>query len=211
MPADRELVRELFCAFAELPTGERAAHLTSQYVDADVRAAVERLLAAHDHPSGIVRQPAPSVPTGPYVPIAELAGTRIGPYELREQIGEGAFGLVFVAEQQEPVCRKVALKTIKPGMDSAQVFARFERVRQALALMDHPHIAKVLDAGATECGQPYFVMELVRGISITEYCDNQHLTPRERVELFVSVCPSSTSYSPRRIDRGSVQSCSRLR
>src|SRR5438105_3719149 len=105
-----------------------------------------------------------------------------------EQIGEGGFGRVFVAEQQEPVKRKVALKVIKPGMDSKQVIARFEAERQALALMDHPNIAKVFDAGATDSGRPYFVMELVRGIPITEYCDQNQLTPRERLELFVTVC-----------------------
>ncbi|MGO9465807.1 MAG: tetratricopeptide repeat protein [Isosphaeraceae bacterium] len=188
MPADRKLVRDLFCAVAELPAVERAAYLTGQSLDTDVRAAVERLLSAHDHPSEILCQPEPGVPTGPYIPIVQRIGTRIGPYVLMEQIGEGGFGLVFVAEQREPVRRKVALKIIKPGMDSAWVLARFERERQALALMDHPHIAKVLEAGATECGQPYFVMELVRGIPITEYCDKQQLTPRERLELFVSVC-----------------------
>ncbi len=105
-----------------------------------------------------------------------------------EQIGEGGFGLVFVAEQQEPVKRKVALKVIKPGMDTRLVIARFEAERQALALMDHPNIAKVLDAGATESGRPYFVMELVRGIPITDYCDKNQLAPKERLELFVTVC-----------------------
>jgi serine/threonine protein kinase/tetratricopeptide (TPR) repeat protein len=105
-----------------------------------------------------------------------------------EQIGEGGFGLVFVAEQQKPVRRKVALKVIKPGMDTREVIARFEAERQALALMDHPNIAKVLDAGATESGRPYFVMEFVRGIAITDFCDQNHLTPRERLELFVTVC-----------------------
>src|SRR5437879_13915729 len=105
-----------------------------------------------------------------------------------EQIGEGGFGLVCVAEQLHPGRRKVALKVIKPGMDSRQVIARFEAERQALALMEHPNIAKVFDAGATDSGRPYFVMELVRGIPITEYCDQNQLTPRERLELFVSVC-----------------------
>jgi hypothetical protein len=105
-----------------------------------------------------------------------------------ELIGEGGFGLVFVAEQQEPIRRKVALKIIKPGMDTRDVIARFEAERQALALMDHPNIAKVLDAGTTESGRPYFVMELVRGIPITDYCDQAQLTPRERLELFVPVC-----------------------
>jgi serine/threonine protein kinase len=120
--------------------------------------------------------------------LAERVGSVIGPYKLMEQIGEGGFGLVFVAEQHEPVRRKVALKVIKPGMDSAQVIPRFEAERQALALMDHPHIAKVLDAGATDSGRPYFVMELVKGIPITEYCDKNQLAPRERLELFVTVC-----------------------
>jgi serine/threonine protein kinase len=98
---------------------------------------------------------------------------------LREQIGEGGFGVVYVAEQEKPVRRKVALKVIKPGMDTREVVARFEAERQALAMMDHPHIAKVLDAGTTDAGRPYFVMELVRGLPITEYCDSHQLTPRE--------------------------------
>ncbi len=115
-------------------------------------------------------------------------GGVIGPYKLMEQIGEGGFGLVYVAEQQEPVKRRVALKVIKPGMDTRDVIARFEAERQALAMMDHPNIARVLDAGATDSGRPFFVMELVRGLPITEYCDKNRLTPRERLELFVSVC-----------------------
>jgi serine/threonine protein kinase/tetratricopeptide (TPR) repeat protein len=121
-------------------------------------------------------------------PITERPGSMIGPYKLKEQIGEGGFGLVFVAEQQEPVKRKVALKVIKPGMDTREVMARFTAERQALALMDHPNIARVLDAGATDSGRPYFVMELVRGIPITEYCDQNHLSPRDRLDLFVTVC-----------------------
>jgi serine/threonine protein kinase len=121
-------------------------------------------------------------------PLVEGPGTRIGPYKLLEPIGQGGMGVVFMAEQETPVRRKVALKIIKPGMDSAQVIARFEAERQALALMDHPHIAKVLDAGTTESGRPYFVMELVKGVPITEYCDGDQLTPRERLELFVPVC-----------------------
>ena len=112
----------------------------------------------------------------------------IGPYKLKEQIGEGGFGLVFVAEQQEPVKRKVALKVIKPGMDTREVLARFAAERQALALMDHPNIARVLDAGSTETGRPYFVMELVRGIPITEYCDQNQLSPRDRLDVFITVC-----------------------
>jgi serine/threonine protein kinase/Flp pilus assembly protein TadD len=120
--------------------------------------------------------------------VTERAGTVIGPYKLLQQIGEGGMGTVYMAEQSHPVQRKVALKIIKPGMDSRQVIARFEAERQALALMDHPNIAKVLDAGATSEGRPYFVMELVKGVPITRYCDDHHLTPRERLELFVPVC-----------------------
>ncbi len=120
--------------------------------------------------------------------IEERPGMVIGPYKLMEQIGEGGMGLVFVAEQQHAVRRKVALKIIKPGMDSRDVIARFEAERQALALMEHPNIARVFDAGTTASGRPYFVMELVKGIPIVEYCDAQRLTTRERLDLFLSVC-----------------------
>jgi serine/threonine protein kinase/Flp pilus assembly protein TadD len=118
----------------------------------------------------------------------EGPGTWVGPYKLLEQIGEGGMGAVWMAEQQQPVCRRVALKVIKAGLDSAQVVARFEAERQALALMDHPHIAKVFDGGTTDSGRPYFVMELVKGTPITKYCDEHRLTPRQRLELFVPVC-----------------------
>ena len=118
----------------------------------------------------------------------EGAGSRIGPYRLLQQIGEGGMGTVFMAEQEQPVRRRVALKIIKPGMDTGQVVARFEAERQALALMDHQNIARVLDAGATASGRPYFVMELVNGVEITKYCDDAKLTPRERLELFIPVC-----------------------
>src|SRR5881409_1444381 len=115
-------------------------------------------------------------------------GTTIGRYKLLQQIGEGGFGVVFMAEQTEPVQRKVALKVIKAGMDTREVNARFEAERQALALMDHPNIAQVLDGGATASGRPYFVMELVRGLPITAYCDQANLSTRERLELFIKVC-----------------------
>ncbi len=121
-------------------------------------------------------------------PVRESAGTVIGPYKLLEHIGEGGFGIVFMAEQHAPVRRRVALKIIKPGMDTKQVLARFDAERQALALMDHPNIARVLDAGATDSGRPYFVMELVRGVPITEYCDQNNLAVHERLDLFVQVC-----------------------
>jgi serine/threonine protein kinase len=107
---------------------------------------------------------------------------------LLEPIGEGGMGIVYMAEQARPVRRTVALKVIKAGMDSRQVLARFEAERQALALMDHPNIAKVLDAGTTDSGRPYFVMELVKGVPVTRFCDERRLTPRERLELFIPVC-----------------------
>ena len=122
------------------------------------------------------------------VVVTEKPGDRIGRYKLLEQIGEGGCGVVFMAEQAEPVRRRVALKIIKLGMDTRQVIARFEAERQALALMDHPNIAKVLDAGATDTGRPYFVMELVRGIRITDYCDQHNLSTHERLDLFIQVC-----------------------
>src|SRR6516162_5825425 len=161
--------------------------------DAGLRAQVESLLAASAKVGSFLNKPAAQVlpgdrGTADYEPIAERPGTVIGPYKLKEQIGEGGMGLVFVAEQQEPVRRKVALKIIKPGMDSKQVIARFEAERQALAMMDHQNIAKVFDAGTTDSGRPYFVMELVHGVPITEYCDANKLTPRQRLELFVPVC-----------------------
>ena len=118
----------------------------------------------------------------------ERTGAMIGRYKLLQKIGEGGFGVVYMAEQVEPVQRKVALKIIKAGMDTKEVIARFEAERQAIALMDHPNIARALDAGATEAGRPYFVMELVHGIPITDYCDQSHLPTRERLQLFIKVC-----------------------
>jgi serine/threonine protein kinase len=120
--------------------------------------------------------------------VTEQPGDRIGGYKLLQQIGEGGCGVVYMAEQEEPVRRRVALKVIKLGMDTKQVIARFEAERQALALMDHPNIAKVLDGGATDAGRPYFVMELVRGVKITEYCDEAKLSTRDRLDLFIKVC-----------------------
>jgi serine/threonine protein kinase/Flp pilus assembly protein TadD len=155
--------------------------------DAALRARVEELLRAHRDAGaflgGTEKQGARCDQ-----PTAERPGTVIGPYKLLQQIGEGGFGVVFMAEQQAPIRRKVALKVLKPGMDTRQVIARFEAERQALALMDHPNIAKVLDAGETSSGRPYFVMELVKGLAITEFCDDSHLLVRQRLELFVSVC-----------------------
>jgi tetratricopeptide (TPR) repeat protein len=183
--------KEIFLAALEkgAPTA-RAAYLDGACrADAALRERVEALLQAHDESQNPLDKPAVELgPTELHMPELEQPGMLIGPYKLMEKIGEGGFGLVFVAEQQQPVRRRVALKVIKPGMDTREVIARFEAERQALALMDHPHIARVLDAGATATGRPYFVMELVRGVPITEYCDQHQLTPRERLELFVTVC-----------------------
>lgn len=118
---------------------------------------------------------------------SEKPGDRIGRFKLLEKLGEGGCGVVYMAEQEEPVRRRVALKVVKLGMDTKEVIARFEAERQALVLMDHPNIAKVFDAGATETGRPYFVMELVRGMPITQFCDQQQLSVRERLELFITV------------------------
>ena len=157
--------------------------------DGNLLRRVEQLLAAHENVAEcFLQQPAGDFgQTVAYVENPTL-GAQIGPYKLLQQIGEGGMGTVYMAEQTHPVQRKVALKLIKAGMDSRQVIARFEAERQALAVMDHVNIARVLDAGATEQGRPYFVMELVHGVPITKYCDDNHLTPRQRLELFVPVC-----------------------
>jgi eukaryotic-like serine/threonine-protein kinase len=157
--------------------------------DAQMRASVEELLKAHSGPGPFMERPAPSLATDiDETPSVERPGAMVGPYRLIEQIGEGGMGIVFVAEQVQPLRRHVALKVIKPGMDSKQVVARFEAERQALALMDHPNIARVLDAGTTDAGRPFFVMELVRGIPISAFCDQARLVLRQRLELFVQVC-----------------------
>jgi non-specific serine/threonine protein kinase/serine/threonine-protein kinase len=184
-PLDEEA---LFHAARHLADPEARALFIDQACgdNAGLAERVRALLEMHEQESDTGEMS--SLQTRDYEPVAERPGARVGPYRLMEQIGEGGFGLVFVAEQQEPVKRKVALKIIKPGMDSQQVVARFEAERQALALMDHPNIARVLDAGATDSGRPYFVMELVRGIPITDYCDKNQLSPRERLELFITVC-----------------------
>ena len=168
----------------------RAAYLDQACSsDAELRAEIESLLHAHDATGGFLEDlPAVPDPTEDYQPIAERPGTVIGPYKLMEQIGEGGFGLVFVAEQHHPIRRRVALKIIKPGMDLRDIIARFEAERQALALMDHANIARVFDAGTTDSGRPYFVMELVRGFPIVDYCDARQLSARDRLELFLSVC-----------------------
>jgi tetratricopeptide (TPR) repeat protein len=176
-------------ALARSCSEERAAYLEQACAgDPAMRASVEALLRANIGASGFMDQPVSALVATVDDPARERPGTVIGPYKLLEQIGEGAFGVVFMAEQTQPLRRKVALKVLKPGMDTRQVIARFEAERQALALMDHPNIARVFDGGETASGRPYFVMELVCGIPITDFCDQNQLSVRERLELFVLVC-----------------------
>jgi serine/threonine protein kinase len=169
---------------------ERAAYLDCTCAgDLELRLRVDQLLRARSEAESFLESPLARPPvTSPAPPSGVLPNAQLGRYRLLEQIGEGGFGVVYMAEQQEPVRRKVALKVIKPGMDSRDVIARFEAERQALALMDHPNIAKILDAGQTASGSPYFVMELVRGIPITEFCDQAELSVRERLGQFVVTC-----------------------
>jgi eukaryotic-like serine/threonine-protein kinase len=180
-------------AALELPANARGAYLDKACAgDTALRQRVEGLLQAHELAGGFLEAPPAGLePNGSAtaaLPPSEKAGDCIGPYKLLQQIGEGGCGVVYMAEQKMPIHRRVALKVIKPGMDTKQVIARFDAERQALALMDHPNIAKVLEAGATDTGRPYFVMELVRGTKITDFCDEQNLPTHERLRLFIQVC-----------------------
>jgi serine/threonine protein kinase len=208
MDASAERVEEIFCAALELKAPEeRKAFLDRACLgDSKLRSAVEEMLSSqtgveklfgeggpalaaardlYEAMAGVpgFRQDAASVLSGD-----EEIGKRIGPYQLLQKIGEGGCGSVYMAAQETPVCRRVALKVIKLGMDTKSVIARFEAERQALAMMDHPNIARVLDASATAAGRPYFVMELVRGVKITAYCDQNHLEARQRLDLFIQIC-----------------------
>jgi eukaryotic-like serine/threonine-protein kinase len=181
----------LFTEALNLRSAERAPYLDLACAgNAELRARIEALLKAYDRANDFLVEPAAGVPVDVTLAAGsiEKAGDHIGRYKLLQQIGEGGCGVVFMAEQEEPLHRRVALKIVKPGMDTKNVIARFEAERQALALMDHPNIAQVFDAGATASGRPYFVMELVRGVKITEYCDQNSLPTKERLELFVKVC-----------------------
>ncbi len=199
MPSSR--AKEVFLEALGRPAGERTAIvLKACEGDASLRAQVEDLLRVHgeagqfmgrrtgggETPSMVIDRPGSTATAAASLP--EKPGTVIGRYKLLQQIGEGGFGVVYMAEQEQPVRRKVALKIIKLGMDTRQVIARFEAERQALAMMDHPHIAKVLDAGATDTGRPYFVMELVKGVPITRYCDQERVSLLDRLNLFLNVC-----------------------
>jgi tetratricopeptide (TPR) repeat protein len=191
MATDPKRVEEIFSEALEIKneTARREYIDKACGDDNDLRQRVGTLLHSHDEAESFLESPViDSSPTALMSEVTEGAGTVIGRYKLLQKIGEGGFGIVYMAEQQEPVRRKVALKIIKLGMDTKQVIARFEAERQALALMDHPNIAHVLDAGATETGRPYFVMELVKGIPITEYCDRNRLDTRARLKLFSEVC-----------------------
>ena len=179
-PLELELIQFAQGAVADLEFERIAAHLEHCAQCADVLRRQPLVLK----PGDAVTAQSPIAQT----PITQRTGSVIGPYKLLQQIGEGGFGVVYMAEQEKPVRRTVALKVIKPGMDTAQVIARFESERQALAIMDHPNIAKVHDAGATECGRPYFVMELVKGVPITEFCDKNHSPLEARLKLFIDVC-----------------------
>jgi len=212
-----KLIKEIFAdALEKSDAAERAAYLAQACGnDVQLRQDVEALLQAHAKAGAFLEQPSlasakppaqpgsggekpepakagtPNGPGGTVIlstPPTEKHGDRIGRYKLLQQIGEGGCGVVYMAEQEQPIRRRVAFKVIKLGMDTKAVIARFEAERQALALMDHPNIAKVLDAGSTDTGRPYFVMELVRGIKITEYCDQNNLSTEQRLDLFVQIC-----------------------
>jgi serine/threonine protein kinase/WD40 repeat protein len=187
---ERHSIDRIFWDAAQIASpAEREAYLRRVCADdAALRGKVEQLLAAQSKAEHFLESPASDLAGTVDAALSECPGTVIGSYKLLEQIGEGGFGVVFMAEQSQPIRRKVALKVLKPGMDTRQVVARFEAERQALALMDHPNIARVFDGGATTAGRPYFVMELVRGVPITTFCDQNHLPIRERLSLFLSVC-----------------------
>jgi hypothetical protein len=193
--------RDIFiAALQKTDAVERAAFLDQACAgDAALRERLEVLLHVLDRAGNFLNQPAVQGATGEFfvnvdsdpaaaAPQQEMCGSVIGRCKLLQQLGEGGLGTVFLAEQQEPVRRLVALKIIKAGMDGQQFVTRFGAERQALALMDHPNIAKVLDGGTTASGRPYFVMERVKGIPITKYCDQEHLNPQERLALFIPVC-----------------------
>ena len=190
MTPQADKAKSIFLDAAEMASDEeRRSYVEAKCGDnAELRREVESLLHHHGQLESFLETPAGPVAATVDQPPAERPGTMIGRYKLLQEIGEGGMGVVYMAEQREPVRRKVALKVIKPGMDTKEVVARFEAERQALAMMDHPNIAKVYDGGATESGRPYFVMELVHGIPLTKYCDENQLAPRERLELFVQVC-----------------------
>jgi serine/threonine protein kinase/tetratricopeptide (TPR) repeat protein len=191
MSAPSKQAKSIFLNALEIgPATARQEYVAAQCgANAALRRVVEDLLAHHAGLGGFLEPDTTTPATATALPsTVEQPGSMIGPYNLLEPIGEGGFGIVFMAEQHQPIRRKVALKVLKPGMDSRQVILRFEAERQALALMDHPNIARVLDGGQTSSGRPFFVMDLVKGLPITDFCDQGELTPTERLELFADVC-----------------------
>src|SRR5260221_7634574 len=187
MKENKSSMRVMFNEAAEIADPAARAAFLDLACDGDqaLRERLCRLLEADSQAGNFLRD---SDTTSRLATRGEKIGERIGRYRLLQNIGRGGCGVVYLAEQEEPVRRQVALKVIKLGMDTQSVVARFEAERQALAMMDHPNIAKVLDAGATDEGRPFFVMELVSGIKITEYCERQHLTVRQRLELLIPIC-----------------------
>ena len=197
---ERELL--VFNEALKLPVNERARYLRETcHGDVDLQRRVAVLLKAHEQAGAFLQEPLsqsrdsflpadrePNTATNQIAPLEETCGDHVRRYKLLQQIGEGGCGIVYMAEQEEPIRRRVALKVIKLGMDTKQVIARFEAERQALAMMDHPNIAKVFDAGATETGRPYFVMELVRGVKLTDFCDAERLSTEARLRLFIEIC-----------------------
>jgi WD40 repeat protein/serine/threonine protein kinase len=193
MPSSQNREEALFALALEKPADKRSAFLDAMCEgDPALRQRLEALLAAHDAPDELSPKDKPDSKATMKLELSaapdETVGQTLGRYKLLERLGEGGCGVVYVAEQTQPVRRRVALKVIKLGMDTKAVVARFEAERQALAMMDHPNIAKVLDAGTTDVGRPYFVMELVRGIRITDYCDQNNLSTKERLDLFIKIC-----------------------
>jgi serine/threonine-protein kinase len=189
MTESREREERIFAEALAVPTGERPRFLDQACQgDAGLRQRIEALVLAHESAGGFMAAAADVAALAAPPVSAELPGNRIGRYKLLQKIGVGGCGVVWMAEQEEPVRRRVALKIIKLGMDTKAVVARFEAERQALALMDHPNIARILDAGATDTGRPFFVMELVRGVAITQYCDENNLPTSARLALFTQVC-----------------------
>jgi WD40 repeat protein/serine/threonine protein kinase len=190
MPENQPQVDDVFDEALRRPVGPDRARYLDEVCggDLELRGRVERLLRAVSEAGSFLETPAQDPSPTVDQPLVESPGTVIGPYQLIQQIGEGGMGTVWMAQQTEPVKRLVAVKLIKAGMDTRQVIARFEAECQALALMDHGNIARVLDGGTTSAGRPYFVMDLVKGVPITRYCDEHHLTPRQRLELFLPVC-----------------------
>ena len=191
MPTQTANAKSIFLDAVEISASDQRQQYLDQACEGEaaLREHVEALLAAHGVPNAMLDGGVVATIDQPTAQDTDQhVGSSLGPYTIRKQLAEGGMGVVYDAEQTEPVRRKVALKIIKPGMTTKDAVARFEAERQTLAIMDHPNIARIIDGGATDTGQPFFVMEFVQGVPITEYCDQRSLTTRERLQLFVIVC-----------------------